>query len=76
MVELERRATELRALSVMTEAEAYQWLTILSGIQASSPRETPDSAWEFFRFAIMEGGSPIQAAAALVERMRRRDKGL
>lgn len=70
-VKADQRATELRALTGMSHAEAIQWLTVLSGIQATSLRETHDSAWETFRRAIMEGGTPVAAAAYLVERMRR-----
>jgi len=73
VVEVERRVAELRALTNLDQASAIQWMTVLAGIQATSRTGTPDTAWELFRRGIMEGATPVAAAAHVVEHFARRD---
>lgn len=71
-IEAERRMVELRAITGMEEAEAIQWLTVLSGFQATSIRETHASVYETFKRGILLGGSPVAAAAEVVRVMQLR----
>lgn len=66
------RVAELRAITGMTEAEALEWMIVLSGIQATSAHETPDTTWTAFSRAIAAGEKPVSAAAEIVRRMRQR----